>query len=78
MATNYLPGGNYFPMANEHHQAPRWDLTKEYIMQYNKKRQVAMGQQLSRIAKDEYGEDILRHMLNQEVCSAELALQQLY
>jgi hypothetical protein len=68
MAYQYSTCDSYFVMSEmEHHEKMRREHAKAYEQQVKAQRQLHMALELSRAAKEEYGEDHLIHLEEQEV-----------
>ncbi|MCJ1285953.1 hypothetical protein MMC26_005295 [Xylographa opegraphella] len=68
MAYQYQQYDSYFVMSdNDHREMVRRESAKEYEVHQKKQIQLRMAERLSRLAKEEYGVDILRHMEEQEL-----------
>ena len=68
MAFNYGHCDSYFTMSNDdHRETARKEHARAYEEHQKKQTQLRMAEELSQLAKEEYGADILAHMEDQEV-----------
>ena len=68
MAYQYSTCDSYFVMNDDDHcEMVRREHAKEYEVHQKKQIQLRMAQELSQLAKEEYGVEILNHMEEQEV-----------
>lgn len=69
MAYKHQHCDSYFVVDDDDHREKRCrrETTKEYEEHQKKQIQLRMAQELSQLAEEEYGSDILRYMEEQEV-----------
>lgn len=73
MASHYQSCDNYFMMTDDRCERGLRNSAQEYETHVKNQRQLLMAEQLSQLAKREYGEDIVRTLEEQEVQWSEAA-----
>jgi len=65
--SSYQPCDTFFVETHDDFPVPRMD-PKEHAKLIARERQYAIADELSRLASEEYREDVLSHMLDMDVC----------
>ncbi len=78
MAYYQQPCNSYFAECHEDREREHRDQVRDYERRAKRQTQVAIAEDLSRLASDEYREDILTHMEKMEVIASAQSTEHAY